>query len=153
MEYSIPCCHKIYKKLIDSSSFSKWDVYPRWRLRETTSQDPYRQILDLKIARAFCSRPRNTVDVVPSRLAIPNDNKTKEQPRGQPAGQPPPGRQRRQLPGSRNKTTATRTRSGQSSSQPNLSQRQTRSQAVLGTGKTTSLRMSGRQLQPSIRRR
>ncbi|KAF6791683.1 mutator-like element [Colletotrichum musicola] len=153
VEYGIPCCHKIYEKLIDSSSFSKWDVHPRWRLRETTSQDPYRRILDPKITGALLGRPRNTAEVVPSRLAISNDIKTKEQPRGQPAGQPPPGRRRGRLPGSRNKTTATRTRSGQSSSQPNLSQRQTRSQAALGTGKTTGSRMSGRQLQPSIRRR
>ncbi|KAF6814995.1 mutator-like element [Colletotrichum plurivorum] len=153
VEYGIPCCHTIYKKLIDSGSFSKWEVHPRWRLRETTSQDPYRRILDPKIAGALRGRPKNTAVVVPSRLAVREDDGPKKKPQRQPASQPSSGRGRGRPPGSRNKTKVISTKSGQSSSQPSLSQRQTRSQGVLGTGKTTGSRMSGRQLQASVRRR
>ncbi|KAH9237038.1 hypothetical protein K456DRAFT_1493190 [Colletotrichum gloeosporioides 23] len=155
VEYGIPCCHKIYEKLVDSGSFSKWEVHPRWRLRETTSQDPYRRILDPKIAGALRGRPKNTAEVVPPRLAIREEEKGKKpprkQPRKQPASQPSSGRRRGRPPGSRNKTVIGTT-SGQSS-QVGLSQRQTRSQGVLRTGQTTGVRMSGRQLQASIRRR
>ncbi|KAK2778405.1 mutator-like element [Colletotrichum kahawae] len=155
VEYGIPCCHKIYEKLVDSGSFSKWEVHPRWRLRETTSQDPYRRILDPKIAGALRGRPKNTAEVVPPRLAIREEEKGKKPPRKQPrkqlASQPLSGRRRGRPPGSRNKTVIGTT-SGQSS-QVGLSQRQTRSQGVLRIGQTTGVRMSGRQLQASIRRR
>ncbi|KAJ0127764.1 hypothetical protein HZ326_29128 [Fusarium oxysporum f. sp. albedinis] len=46
VELGIPCCHKIYSKIGSGTPFAKWDVHPRWRLRESTSRDPYRRILD-----------------------------------------------------------------------------------------------------------
>ncbi|KJZ69598.1 hypothetical protein HIM_11012 [Hirsutella minnesotensis 3608] len=73
-ELGIPCCHTVYLKLASGTPFTKWDVHPRWRLREPSSRDPYRRILDPKIATALRGRPKNTAEIVPARLSyIPND--------------------------------------------------------------------------------
>ncbi|KAJ3455672.1 hypothetical protein MRS44_017154 [Fusarium solani] len=161
VELGIPCCHKIYSKIGSGTPFTKWDVHPRWRLRESTSRDPYRRILDLKIATALRGRPKNTTQAVPTRLAIGTSSQSSIQPASKPASQPASqasGRRRGRLPGSRNKSTLARlaleesqragSRAGPSS------QPQTRSQsATLGNGRTTGIRASGRRTQPSIRRR
>ncbi|KAL7754553.1 hypothetical protein ACKLNR_014603 [Fusarium oxysporum f. sp. zingiberi] len=70
VELGIPCCHKVYSKLGSAASFTRWEVHPRWRLRESSAQDPYRLILDPKIATALRGRPRNIAQVVPVRLTI-----------------------------------------------------------------------------------
>ncbi|KAF5249448.1 hypothetical protein FOXYS1_15022, partial [Fusarium oxysporum] len=57
-------------RLGSATSFTKWEIHPRWRLRESSAQDPYRRILDPKIATALRGRPRNIAQVVPVRLAI-----------------------------------------------------------------------------------
>ncbi|KAF6525733.1 hypothetical protein HZS61_011528 [Fusarium oxysporum f. sp. conglutinans] len=67
VELGIPCCHKVYSKLGSAASFTRWEVHPRWRLRESSAQDPYRRILDPKIATALRGRPRNIAQVVPSK--------------------------------------------------------------------------------------
>ncbi|KAH6983758.1 hypothetical protein EDB80DRAFT_691593 [Ilyonectria destructans] len=69
-ELGIPCYHKIYSKLLSGIPFTKWEAHPRWRLREPSSGDPYRRILDPKIATALRGRPKNTTQAVPERLAI-----------------------------------------------------------------------------------
>ncbi|OAQ63986.1 transposase [Purpureocillium lilacinum] len=53
VELGIPCCHKVYLKLESAKPFTKWEVHPRWRLRESSSHDPYRRVLDPKIANAL----------------------------------------------------------------------------------------------------
>ncbi|KAG6997364.1 PKS-NRPS hybrid synthetase [Fusarium oxysporum f. sp. conglutinans] len=66
VELGIPCCHKVYSKLGSAASFTRWEVHPRWRLRESSAQDSYRRILDPKIAPALRGRPRNNAQVVPA---------------------------------------------------------------------------------------
>ncbi|KAH7143365.1 hypothetical protein DER46DRAFT_630868 [Fusarium sp. MPI-SDFR-AT-0072] len=70
VELGIPCCHKVYSKLGSATLFTRWEVHPRWLLRESSAQDPYRRILDPKIATALRGRPRNITQVVPVRLTI-----------------------------------------------------------------------------------
>jgi hypothetical protein len=164
-ELGIPCCHKIYLKIGSGTPFTKWDVHPRWRLRESASRDPYRRILDPKIATALRGRPKNTIQAIPARLAIGASSQPSTQPNTPPASKPTSqaiGRKRGRPPGSQNKSTlarlaleASQQASSQASSQANpLSQRQIRSQpSILGTGRTTGVRASGRRMQPSIRRR
>ncbi|KAJ3453593.1 hypothetical protein MRS44_017840 [Fusarium solani] len=154
VELGVPCCHKVYSKLGSAMPFTKWEVHPRWRLREPSSQDPYRRILDPKIATALRGRPQNTARAVPARLAIGESS----QPSSQPASQGPSRRRRGRPPRSLNKSTPARLEleaSQQASSKTGTSnQRQARSQpAVIGAGRTTGVRASGRKTQPSIRRR
>ncbi|RKK50816.1 hypothetical protein BFJ69_g18011 [Fusarium oxysporum] len=160
-ELGIPCCHKIYSKLVSGMPFTRWEVHPRWRLREPSSQDPYRRILDPRIATALRGRPKNTTQAVPARLAIEASCQTDSRPARKPASQAP-GRRRGRPPGRLNRPTLARLPlessqqvSIQASSQASTSsQRQTRSRsAVLGGGRTTGVRASGRKTQPSIRRR
>nr|CEG03583.1 unnamed protein product [Fusarium acuminatum CS5907] len=160
-ELGIPCCHKIYSKLVSGMPFTRWEVHPRWRLREPSSQDPYRRILDPRIATALRGRPKNTTQAVPARLAIEASCQTDSRPTRKPASQAP-GRRRGRPPGRLNRPTLARLPlessqqvSSQVSSQARTSsQRQTRSRsAVLGGGRTTGVRTSGRKTQPSIRRR
>ncbi|EWZ28288.1 hypothetical protein FOZG_17994 [Fusarium oxysporum Fo47] len=142
-ELGIPCCHKIYSKI------------------GSASRDPYRRILDPKIATALRGRPKNTAQAVPTWLAIGTSSQSSLQPASKPASQPASqasGRRRGRLPGSRNKSTLARLaleESQQASSQASPSSRpQTRNQsATLGSGRTTGIRASGRRTQPSIRRR
>jgi hypothetical protein len=67
-EFGIPCCHTIHPRVCTGEPFTKWDIHPRWRLRETSSQDPYRRILDPKIATSLRGRPKNTKQGVPADL-------------------------------------------------------------------------------------
>ncbi|KAH8665499.1 hypothetical protein BGZ61DRAFT_366161 [Ilyonectria robusta] len=160
IELGIPCCHKVYAKLGSATPFTKYDVHQRWRLRESSSQDPYRRILDPKIATALRGRPKNTSQPVPARLAIGGNSQSVSQLTSLPASQPT-GRKRGRPAGSRNKSTlarlsqeASQASNTQASIQVSIStQRQTRSQsATLGSGRTTGVRASGRRTQPSIRR-
>ncbi|KAJ4213124.1 hypothetical protein NW760_015191 [Fusarium oxysporum] len=70
VELGVPCCHKVYAKLGSATSFTRYGVHPHWRLRDSSSQDPYRRILDPRIATALRGRPKNTAQPVPSRMAI-----------------------------------------------------------------------------------
>ncbi|KAG6978557.1 PKS-NRPS hybrid synthetase [Fusarium oxysporum f. sp. conglutinans] len=154
VELGIPCCHKVYSRLGSATPFTKWEVHPRWRLREPSSRDPYRRILDPKIATALRGRPKNTTQAVPARLAIGASNRQSRQP----ASQGPSRRRRGRPPGSLNRSTLARVEldaSQHASSQASSSnQRQKRSQSgILGAGRTTGGRASGRKTQPSIRRR
>jgi hypothetical protein len=140
VELGIPCCHKIYSKIGSGMPFTKWDVHPRWRLRESTSRDPYRRILDPKIATALRGRPKNTTQAIPARLGIRASSQPSTQPSIQPASKPTSqamGRKRGQPPRSRNKSTlaklaqeASQQASGQATSRANSSsQRQTPSRS------------------------
>ncbi|KAF4434584.1 mutator-like element, partial [Fusarium austroafricanum] len=154
VELGIPYCHKVYSRLGSATPFTKWEVHPRWRLREPSSRDPYRRILDPKIATALHGRPKNTTQAVPARLAIRASN----QQSNQLASQGPSRRRQGQLPGSLNRSTLARVEldaSQHASSQASSSnQRQKRSQSgILRAGRTTGGRASGRKTQPSIRRR
>jgi hypothetical protein len=144
-ELGIPCCHKIYSKLVSGMPYTRWEVHPRWRLREPSSQDPYRRILNPRIATALRGRPKNTTQAVPARLAIEASCQTDSRPARKPASQAP-GRRRGRPPGRLNRPTLARLPlessqqvSSQASSQASTSsQRQTRSRsAVLGGGRTT----------------
>ncbi|KJZ70048.1 hypothetical protein HIM_10552 [Hirsutella minnesotensis 3608] len=66
----IPCRHTIYNKLEAGTFLTKWDVHPLWHLREPTSRNPYRRILDPKIAITLRGRPKNTPEPVPEAMAI-----------------------------------------------------------------------------------
>ncbi|KAI8404297.1 hypothetical protein FOFC_15792 [Fusarium oxysporum] len=92
-ELGIPCCHKVYSKLVSGMPFTRWEVHPRWRLREPSSQDPYRRILDPRIVTALRGRPKNTTQAVPARLAIEASCQTDSRPARKPASQAP-GRRR-----------------------------------------------------------
>ena len=59
-QLGVPCRHTIYNKLEAGMLLAKWDVHPRWHLREPTSRNPYHRILDPKIARNLRGRPKNT---------------------------------------------------------------------------------------------
>lgn len=65
-----PCRHTIYNKLEAGMLLAKWDVHPRWHLREPTSRNPYRRILDPKIAGNLRGRPKNASQSVPENMAI-----------------------------------------------------------------------------------
>ncbi|KNB04513.1 hypothetical protein FOXG_06581 [Fusarium oxysporum f. sp. lycopersici 4287] len=106
-ELGIPCCHKIYSKLVSGMPFTRWEVHPRWRLREPSSQDPYRRILDPRIATALRGRPKNTTQAVPARLAIEASCQTDSRPARKPASQAT-GRRRGRPPGRLNRPTLAR---------------------------------------------
>jgi MULE transposase domain/FAR1 DNA-binding domain len=152
IELGIPCYHKVYAKLDSATPFTKWEVHPRWRLRESVSQDPYRRILDPKIATTLRGRPKNTAQAVPAGLAVTASNQhaglSTRRRRGRPAG-------------SLNKSTlakkaqrAPQEAIAQSSSKIGTSTRRQASGLcpVLSAGKTTGVRYSGRSTQPNIRR-
>ncbi|KAK4067510.1 hypothetical protein Purlil1_13843 [Purpureocillium lilacinum] len=157
IELGIPCCHKIYSKLGSGLPFTRWDVHPRWHLRPSSSRDPYRQILDPKVASALRGRPKNAAQAVPARLAIDASTQASSMAAERLASQVQwRGRGRR--PGRPNTRKPSKSAAGgtqNAGSHASISsQRQTRSQsAVLGTGKTTGVRASGQRTQPNIRRR
>ena len=69
-QLGIPCCHTIFNKLEAAMPLTKWDVHPRWHLGEPTSHNPYRRILDPKIAACLRGRPKNTTQPVPKSMEI-----------------------------------------------------------------------------------
>ncbi|OAQ62573.1 transposase [Purpureocillium lilacinum] len=69
-QLGIPCCHTIYNKLEAGLHLTKWDVHPRWHLREPTSHNPYRRILDPKIATSLRGRPKNSSQSVPETMTL-----------------------------------------------------------------------------------
>lgn len=149
IELGIPCCHRIYAKLSSAEPLTKWEVHPRWRLRPSKSHNIYRRILDPKIATALRGRPINTPQPIPSELDITN-------PAGQSAAQDRPGQRRSRPQGSRTKRATVRAAieaAHRAVPAPSALQRQARSRpAVLGHGRATGVRESGRRTQPSIRR-
>jgi hypothetical protein len=155
-ELGIPCCHTIYLRVCSTEAFTKWDIHPRWRLRETSSQDPYRRILDPKIATSLRGRPKNTKQGVPADLALSlvsqgSGRALASQP--QASQSQAPGSQKRKRgrpPGSRNKSTLQK----ESKSQETIaSQGITRRQTIyVGAGNTTGMHASGQRVQASVRR-
>ncbi|EXU95515.1 hypothetical protein X797_011427 [Metarhizium robertsii] len=152
IELGIPCYHKVYAKLDSATPFTKWEVHPRWRLRESVSQDPYRRILDPKVATTLRGRPKNTAQAIPASLAITESSQAASQSGGKRRGRPP---------GRPNKSTdakkaqkATQKAITQTSSQTSMfaHQQTSRPSTVLRSGKTTGVRCSGRRTQPNIRR-
>ncbi|KAF6518277.1 hypothetical protein HZS61_002355 [Fusarium oxysporum f. sp. conglutinans] len=107
VELGVPWGHKVYAKLGSATSFTRYDVHPRWRLRDSSSQDPYRRILDPRIATALRGRPKNTAQPVPSRMAIGGSSQTVSQLTSLAASQPA-GRKRGRPPRIVNKSTLTR---------------------------------------------
>jgi hypothetical protein len=159
IELGIPCRHRILSKLEDNTSLAKWDVHPRWHLRQSTSTDPYRRILDPKVATSLRGRPKNTTIPVPSRLAIDRaiaQSQTEREDRpeaSQPEGsQPRRGRGRPR--GSKNRTTLARQTQEATQELSIRTRAGTRSRSArLGAGNTTGVRASGQRVQPSVRRR
>ncbi len=153
IELGIPCSHRIYTKLACAEPFTKWEVHPRWRLRQASSQNIYRRILDPKIATALRGRPTNTAQPIPSQLAIGTGNIATQQLVRHLDNQVGSARGGGRPLGSR--AVAAPALGGRRSSlqreQP--AHRQTRSKsAALMYGKTTGVRASGHKTQPSIRR-
>jgi hypothetical protein len=156
-EFGIPCCHTIHLRVCTGEPFTKWDIHPRWRLRETSSQDPYRRILDPKITTSLRGRPKNTKQGVPADLVPPAASQESGQAIAsqlQASQSQAPGSQKRKRgrpPGSRNKSTLEQ----ESKSQETIaSQGITRSQRIyIRAGNTTGVRASGQRVQASVRRR
>jgi hypothetical protein len=160
IELGIPCYHKVYAKLASATPFTKWEMHPRWRLRQSTSQDPYQRILDPKIATMLRGRPKNTKQVVPKKLSIVESSESNRKSDVQPANRRSKRKRGRPL-GSLNKSVVARRAqeviqeiTTPTSSQVGKSTRRqrSRSSAVLRAGNTTGVRSSGRKIQPSIRR-
>lgn len=152
IELGIPCCHKVYAKLDSATPFTKWEVHPRWRLREVASQDPYRRILDPKVATALRGRPKNTAQAVPTSLAVETKSQSVSQSSGRRRGRP----QCRPITSAHAKKAqkAARGTTTQIGSQASISTQQQagRRSTTLLEGKTTGLRCSGRRTQRNIRR-
>ncbi|KAK4077974.1 hypothetical protein Purlil1_12172 [Purpureocillium lilacinum] len=53
------------------------DVHPRWHLREPTSHNPYRRILDPKIAASLRGRPKNAAQPVPESMNVQLSTRTR----------------------------------------------------------------------------
>ncbi|OWT43409.1 transposase [Pochonia chlamydosporia 170] len=152
IELGIPCYHKVYAKLESDTRFTKWEVHPRWRLRESVSQDPYRRILDPKIATKLRGRPKNTAQAVPISLTITSSSKSASQSSGRRRGRPPGSLNKSNL--AKKAQKATRETIIQTNSQIGTptQERPSRLPAGLRTGKTTGVRYSGRRTQRNIRR-
>ncbi|OAQ58559.1 transposase [Purpureocillium lilacinum] len=69
-QLGIPCCHTIYNKLEAGISLTKWDVHPRWHLREPTSHNCYRRILDPKIAACPRGWPKNATQPLSESMQV-----------------------------------------------------------------------------------
>lgn len=69
-QLGIPCRHTLHNKLETGTSLTKWDVHPRWHLRQPTSRNPYRRILDPKIATNLRGRPKNAAQHIPDNMEI-----------------------------------------------------------------------------------
>lgn len=140
IELGIPCYHTIYGKLISASRLTKWDVHPRWHLREHMSRDVYRRILDPKIANNLRGRPKNNAQPLPATMAVELCSQVQHAQSSTTQSPNIPERGRRELDRSRNATAL----AGPTSQQRSLH---------LGAGKTTGVRSSGRRVRPSVRRR
>lgn len=72
VELGIPCLHTIYGKLISATPLTKWDIHPRWHLREPVGEDVHRRILDPKIATSIrgLGRPKNGPQPLPASMAV-----------------------------------------------------------------------------------
>lgn len=159
IEHGIPCYHKVYEKLSSATAFTKWEVHPRWRLRQAVSQDPYRRILDPKIATILRGRPKNTKEAIPESLAVTVSSQSASQSTTQLGSQLNKRKRGRSL-GSQNKATLARMQ--EASSESNMQtgsqvtdiaqQQKGRFAVVLRAGKTTGVRSSGLRIQPNIRR-
>jgi hypothetical protein len=160
-ELGIPCYHTIHSRVCSTKAFTKWDIHPRWRLRETSSRDPYRKILDPKIATSLRGRPKNTkqgvpADLIPSAISQESSRTLASQPQAsqsQVSQSQAPGSQKRKRgrpPRSRNKSTLER----ESKSQGTIaSQGTTIGETIyVGAGNTTGVRANGRRMQVSVRR-
>ena len=88
-QLGIPCCHTIYNKLEAGIPLTKWDVHSRWHLREPTSHNPYRRILDPKIAACLRGRPKNATQPVPDSMEIRPSSRSRAA-----VGKASPGRKR-----------------------------------------------------------
>ncbi|KAH7110983.1 hypothetical protein B0J13DRAFT_418528, partial [Dactylonectria estremocensis] len=150
IELGVPCYHTIYRKLITATPLTKWDIHPRWHLREPVSEDVHRRILDPKIATNLRGRPKNNPQPLPASMVVGASSQTRSRQGldSQPQSSQPERRGR--SPGSRNKTTLAHFAGKASQSQSSLSS-QGRT-LPLGSGKTTGMRASGRRTQPSVRR-
>ena len=130
VELGIPCRHTIFSKLGSNTRLTKWDVHPRWHLRESTTRDPYRRILDPKVATSLRGRPKkNTAQALPAQLDVEQFC---------PEAQSQSRRGRGQRRGSRNAPSSSRAG---------------RTRGRLGRGRTTGVRATGQRVQVSIRRR
>jgi hypothetical protein len=155
IELGIPCQHTIYRKLIAATPLTKWDIHPRWHLREPVSRDVYRRILDPKIATTLRGRPKNNPQPLPANMAVAAGSRAQNRriPNSQPQSSQPQSSQpkrRGRPPGSRNKTTLARL--AHEASQPQDSQPGKGRASSLGCGRTTGVWASGRRTQPSVRR-
>jgi hypothetical protein len=132
--------------------FTKWEVHPRWRLREVASQDPYRRILEPKVATALRGRPKNTTQAVPTSLAVERKGQSVSRSSGRRRGRPQYG----PITSAHAKKahTAARGTTTQTGSQASISTQQQagRLSTTLIEGKTTGVRCSGRRTQRNIRR-
>lgn len=146
-ELGVPCHHTIYAKLMAATPLTKWDIHPRWHLREPISRDVYRRILDPKIATSLRGRPKNNPRPVPTRMAV----SVSSQKHNRQASSDSQPKRRGQPNGSRNKTTLARV--AREATQPCNGQSNERGAMLLGCGNTTGKRASGRRTQPSLRRR
>ncbi|KID95831.1 hypothetical protein MAJ_08227, partial [Metarhizium majus ARSEF 297] len=81
VELGIPCYHTIYRKLVSATRLTKWDIHPRWHLREPLGEDVYRRILDPKIATSLRGRPRNKPQPIPASMAVDASNQAGSSPR------------------------------------------------------------------------
>ncbi|OAQ57749.1 transposase [Purpureocillium lilacinum] len=77
-QLGILCWHTIYNKLEAGLHLTKWDVHPRWHLREPTSHNPYRRILDPKIAACLRGRPKNATQPVPESMQVRLASRSRE---------------------------------------------------------------------------
>lgn len=161
IELGIPCCHKIYEKLASGTSFTKREIHPRWLLRESTSTNPYRRILDPKIATTLRGRPKNTGQPIPARLAIVISSQASDESASHAVSQVETHqspRKRGRPAGSQNKSTLAK-RAQESAQDDNTAPvssstrlRVCQTGRILKSGKTTGVRSSGQRIQPSIRR-
>jgi hypothetical protein len=72
-ELGIPCCYTFCAKIKENVPLKLWDVHHYWHLNaSTTINDPYRQILNPKIATSRRGRPRNQPQAVSGILGSGN---------------------------------------------------------------------------------
>jgi hypothetical protein len=72
-ELGIPYCHTFCAKMEENVALKLWNVHHYWHLNaSTTINDPYRQILDPKIATSRRGRPRNQPQAVSGILGSGN---------------------------------------------------------------------------------